>query len=265
MCVPAHNEARTIGDVVSTVRTRLLATGEIQEILVVDDRSTDGTGDVARRAGARVIETATWCSVNGGSVGKGDAIWASIAACRTELIGWLDGDVSSFDVGPLAAMFRALRGDAAVQLVKGAFDRRDADGRSTEGRLTALTARPLLSLFYPEIADLREPLGGIFAMRTEVAAELSLDPDYGVDIGIVIDVVEMSGRSSLVEVPMGRLEHCSRSLADLKDAASMVSRAIVSRAVTSPSHDTADVAMEHLDRRRLPVSWYRRTDLADVS
>lgn len=265
VCIPAHNEVGTIGDVVSMVRSRLLATGEIQEILVVDDRSTDGTGDVARRAGARVIETDTWCSVNGGSVGKGDAIWASIAACRTELIGWLDGDVSSFDVGHLAAMFRALREDTAVQLVKGAFDRCDSDGRLVEGRLTALTARPLLSLFYPDIADLREPLGGVFAMRTEVAAELSLDPDYGVDIGIVIDVVDMFGRDALIEVPVGHLEHCSRPLVDLKDSASMVVRAIVSRALVAPPNETTDLAVRVLDCRRLPVSWFRPTDLVEVS
>lgn len=265
VCIPAHNEVGTIGDVVSMVRRRLLATGEIQEIVVVDDRSTDGTGEVARRAGARVIETEMWCSVNGGSVGKGDAIWASIAACRTELIGWLDGDVSSFDVGHLAAMFRTLRGDVAVQLVKGAFDRRDNAGRSVEGRLTALTARPLLSLFYPEIADLREPLGGIFAMHTDVAEELSLDPDYGVDIGIVIDVVEMFGRDALIELPMGSLEHRSRPLAELKESAFMVSRAIVSRALVAPPHETNELALQQLDCRRFPVSWYRRTELARVS
>lgn len=265
MCIPAHNEVETITQVVSKVRDELVSSGVVHEVLVIDDRSTDGTGDAARRAGARVIETETWCSVNGGSIGKGDAIWASIAACRTDLIGWLDGDVSSFDVGHLAAMFRVLRDDATVQLVKGAFDRRDGNGHAIEGRLTALTARPLLSFFYPEVADLREPLGGIFAMRTSVAEELSLDPDYGVDIGIVLDVVEMFGRDALVEIPMGTLEHRSRPLAELKDSASMVSRAILSRALEVHPDGSLDSALSVSSARRLPVSWFRDSDLAKVS
>lgn len=264
VCIPAHNEVETIGSVVSLIRDRLVETGVVREILVVDDRSSDGTGDVARRAGARVIETETWCSVNGGSVGKGDAIWASIAACDTELIGWLDGDVSSFDVGHLAAMFDVLKGDTAVQLVKGAFDRRDGDGLVTEGRLTALTARPLLSFFYPEIAHLREPLGGVFAMRRSVAEELSLDPDYGVDIGIVIDIIETFGCDSLVEIPVGSLAHKSRPLDDLKESAAMVSRAILSRALAGHAEDAVETGFQQLHCRRLPVSWYRRTDLVEV-
>ncbi len=264
MCIPAHNEAGTIGDVVTLVRNRLIATGEVQDVVVVDDRSTDGTGDIARRAGARVIESETWCSVNGGSIGKGDAIWTSIAACTTDLIGWLDGDVSSFDVGHIAAMFQALRDEASLQLVKGAFDRRDSEGRVAEGRLTALTARPLLSFFYPEIVDLHEPLGGIYAMRTETAQDLSLDPDYGVDIGIVIDVVEVFGRDAVVEVPMGPLHHRSRSLEDLKGSAAMVARAILSRALLADPEDAWGCAIGGESLRRLPVSWFRRVDFAHV-
>jgi len=264
VCIPAHNEAETIGCVVSMVRRRLVAPGIVREILVVDDRSSDGTGEVARRAGARVIEAETWCAIHGGSIGKGDAIWASIAACRTELIGWLDGDVSSFDVGRIAALFDVLNDDTAVQLVKGSFDRRSGDGKVTEGRLTALTARPLLSLFYPEIACLREPLGGVFAMRRSVAEGLSLDPDYGVDIGIVIDIVETFGRESLIEIPVGCLTHKSRSLDDLKGSAEMVSRAILSRALANRCGNGIDRDMWGLSSRRFPVGWIHRTDLADV-
>jgi len=264
VCIPAHNEAETIGCVVSLLQQRLVARGIVREVLVVDDRSSDGTGDVARRAGARVIEAETWCSIHGGSIGKGDAIWASISACRTDLIGWLDGDVSSFDVGRLAALFDVLNDDTAVQLVKGAFDRRDEDGQVTEGRLTALTARPLLSLFYPEIAQLRDPLGGIFAMRRSVAEELSLDPDYGVDIGIVIDIVETYGPESVVEIPVGYLSHKSRPLDDLKGSAEMVSRAIVLRALGDRGVRGSESDVWGMNARRFPVSWFRRTDLAEV-
>lgn len=261
LCIPARDEVRTIGAVVRAARDQLVERGAVQEILVIDDRSTDGTGDAARRAGARVIDADTWCSVNGGSIGKGDALWASIAACRTELIGWIDGDVSSFDMTQIALMFDELRCNDETQLVKGAFRRTGLDGRTCEGRMTALTARPLLTYFYPDLGDLVEPLGGIFAMRTDVAAELSLDPDYGVDIGIAIDVVEIFGRTSLVEIPMGTLVHRNRPMESLTESATQVARAIVSRAVMTRSMANDEVGFDHRVGRRLPVRYFMASAL----
>lgn len=265
LCIPAHNEASTIGQIVSNIQRTLVTCGVVQEILVVDDRSDDGTGEIARQAGARVIRTEDWCALNGGSMGKGDAIWASIAACRTELIGWIDGDLTQFDMRSLRKMYASLRNDSAIQLIKGSFDRLNNDGEIVEGRLTALTARPLLGFFYPELASLNEPLGGIFALRKSVAAELSLDPDYGVDVGILIDVFEKYGAAAIREVGMGFLSHQSRPLTAIADTARMISRAILSRAVFIDPQTVLDSGLEHLNLRRLPVSYFSLDELAGVS
>lgn len=265
LCIPAHNEASTIGRIVMNIRQSLVVPGTVQEILVVDDRSTDGTGLIAQRAGARVIRTEDWCALNGGSLGKGDAIWASIAACRTDLIGWIDGDLTRFDMRLLGSVFGSLRDDPRTQLVKGSFDRINADGDIVEGRLTALTARPLLGFFYPELASLNEPLGGIFALRRSVAVELSLDPDYGVDVGVLIDVYERFGFEAIREIGVGILSHQSRPLTALADTAQMISRAILSRAVLTNPRTIIDSSLELLNLRRLPVSYFSLDDLAKVS
>lgn len=265
LCIPAHNEASTIGRIVMNIRKTLVVPGIIQEILVVDDRSTDGTGLIAKRAGARVIRTDDWCALNGGSLGKGDAIWASIAACHTGLIGWIDGDLTRFDMRSLRSMFAELREDPRTQLIKGSFDRINAEGDVVEGRLTALTARPLLGFFYPELASMNEPLGGIFALRQSVAVELSLDPDYGVDVGVLIDIYEKFGVGAIREIGMGTLSHQSRPLTALADTAHMISRAILSRAVLTNPQTIIDTGMEFLNVRRLPVSYFSLDDLAEVS
>ena len=265
LCIPARNEAATIGKIVRNIRESLAYRDIVQEILVVDDRSDDGTGDIARNAGARVIRTEDWCALNGGSIGKGDAIWASVAACSTDLIGWVDGDLTHFDMYSLRAMFSILRQDPRTHLVKGAFDRVNRDGAIVEGRLTALTARPLLGFFYPELALLNEPLGGIFALRTSEAAELFMDPDYGVDVGILIDQYEKFGGEAIREVSMGTLSHLSRPLAALADTAQMISRAILSRAVFTNPRAVYDSGLEDINMRRLPVSYFSREELAQVS
>lgn len=262
LCIPARNEALTIGRMIEHIQDNLLWPGVIDEILVIDDRSVDGTGDIASRAGARVVRTEDVSSVIGEPMGKGDAIWTSIAVCRTDLIGWIDGDLTAFDVDSVGQLFTMLRDLPWLQLVKGAFDRMSPDGELVEGRLTVLTARPLLQIFYPELARLYEPLGGIFAMRTPLAADLSLDSDYGVDVGMIIDVLERCGPEAITEVHMGILSHRSRSLEALADTAHMISRAILSRAVACDSRVNHAVELDRCGVRRTPVNDFLESDLA---
>jgi glucosyl-3-phosphoglycerate synthase len=254
LCIPAHNEERTIGRLVETaddiLRRRLRV---VDEILVIDDRSNDETAAVAANAGARVVSTIEHCTDRRGPRGKGDAIRTSIAVCRSENMVWIDGDMSELDMERLVDLIRPLETDAHIRLVKGSFERRDANGRVSEGRLTALTARPLLSLYFPELSTLAEPLGGIFSMRTADARELFLEPDYGVDVGILIDVFVAHGSKAIREVPLGTLSHRSRPLCELANTAPQICRSIVSRA---HRHGVGDVPYRRhwTDTARPPVA-----------
>lgn len=231
LCIPARNEERTIGRLVEdadqVLRRRLRV---VDEILVIDDRSDDETAAVAASAGARVVATIDHVLDRRGPRGKGDAIRASIAVCRSENMLWIDGDMSGLDIARLVDLIRPLETDPSIRLVKASFERRGTNGRTTDGRLTALTARPLLSLYFPELSTLDEPLGGIFAMRTLDARELFLEPDYGVDVGILIDVYAMHGSHAIREVPLGTLSHRSRSLGELADTAPQICRSVLCRA-----------------------------------
>ncbi|MFZ9697148.1 MAG: glycosyltransferase [Ilumatobacteraceae bacterium] len=253
VAIPAHNEASTIGSVVERLRSYLESTSEwVAEILVVDDRSTDDTAAVAISAGASVVRTNDVCSTSSGSAGKGDAIWAAVHQCDTNLIGFIDADLDELDPEKYMELFRHLRDNPDVQLTKGTLTRVRDGQPSGPGRVTALTAKPLLSLLRPDMSSLRDPLSGLFATRTESIGALWLDCDYGVDVGVVLDIADRYGPEAVVEIEIGRIAHRRRPLDQLSLTAEQVARAIIARSYESriPSDD--------LLRRRPPALAARR-------
>ncbi len=229
MCIPAHNEAATIGQVVRYVRQfRDEHPRLIDEIVVIDDRSDDATASIASAEGARVVRTVDHCP--DGSRGKGDAVRTSLHVCETDLIGWMDADLVEFPTLLVPELFGPLLDDDSVQLVKGAFTRINTDGSMVVGgRVTSLTAKPLLGLLRPELASLADPLSGVFAGRTSVLRSCDIERDYGVDIGIVLDVSRQFGPWAICEVNLGHIVHRQQDIDQLSAMATMVARAIIDR------------------------------------
>ncbi len=253
IAIPARNEEGTIGQVVQRLASHLNATSVVDaEILVVDDRSTDETAQIACESGARVVRTSDICSTSSGSAGKGDAIWAAVHQCNTTLIGFVDADLTALDPALIMTMFRPLQLDPNVQLVKGVLTRVDGDTATGPGRVTALTAQPLLSILRPDVSSFSDPLSGLFAVRTETIGALWLDCDYGVDVGVLIDVVDRFGHDAVVELNVGQISHRRRPLEQLTTTATQVARAIIARA-----HET-NVPSDDLLRRRPPARAARR-------
>lgn len=241
VCIPAHNEAATIADVIDLVhRASAHQPGVVADVIVVDDRSTDATALIARHAGARVLSTVDECSSFGGSRGKGDALWSALRRCTTELITFVDADITNLDDKFITHLITPLLHSPDVQLVKGRFCR--AVKGESSGRVTMLTARPLLSLLHPQLRKLQEPLSGIFAGRVDTLGALWLDCDYGVDVGILLDVARQHGARSVVEVDLGQLRHRNRDLHSLSVTAQQVARAILARSPqSSVMHDDISV------------------------
>lgn len=206
--VPVLNESRTIGRV---VRFALRSPG-VGEVLVIDDGSIDGTPELAEAAGARVITSSL--------LGKGASMEEGLDAARFDIVVYLDGDL------------RGLRRDLIPRLVApiaaGEADFVKARFARSGGRVTMLTARPLLRTYFPELAEFSQPLGGIIAARRDVLRQLTFETDYGVDVGLLIDAARV--RARLVEVDVGKVLHDSQSLEALEEMAVQVARTILERA-----------------------------------
>lgn len=236
ICIPARNEAKTIGQVVLSLKRAINQRPNFDcEVLVIDDRSNDRTAEIAAECGASVVSTQTLCRKFGGSNGKGDAIYASLLGCNSDLIAWVDGDLGEMEPAKILQLFDPLELNTRVQLVKGSFVRWVNGSEGEEGRVTALTARPLLEILHPRFNFLSQPLSGMFAARRNVIGCLWLDCDYGVDIGVALDIFQMYGSSAIVEVDLGQISHRQRPIAQLAITASQVARAIVARAGVSNS------------------------------
>jgi glucosyl-3-phosphoglycerate synthase len=231
VCIPAHNEARTVGAIVSALRSELvIKRALIDEIIVMDDRSTDLTARMAQAAGALVVSTNEVCMADGPSQGKGDALARSIVAARGSIVVWVDGDLESMAPSIVARLIAPLLLNQQAHLTKGYFTRRQADGSVAGGRVTELVARPLLRLCFPAMAPPREPLSGMCAIRRTTAERLSFERDFGVDIGIVLDVHRKYGSSSIIDVDLGEITHRHHDLSVLSVQATAVARTILARA-----------------------------------
>jgi glucosyl-3-phosphoglycerate synthase len=220
VCLPARDEATTIGTIVEVVREELTgAGGLVAEVVVVDDGSVDDTAAVARDAGARVVAERSILPEAGAGSGKGNALWKSLYECRTDVICWLDADLRNFSADYVTRLAEPLLRDPDLVFVK-AFYRRSYEGAPTGGgRVTELVARPLLSLLFPKLADIVQPLGGEYAGRRSALEVLPFVEGWGVELGLLIDIVECFGRSAVAQVDLGTREHRNWPLVDLSPQA----------------------------------------------
>lgn len=226
VCIPARDEAPTVGQVVSSVAGAHLGvsggSGLVDEVLVIDDGSSDGTAEVARAAGAEVVHTA--------GEGKGAAMRAGLERSTGDLVVFLDADVEN-TTGTFA---RALVGPLLlyedVALVKGFYER-PIDGRpSGGGRVTELMARPLLTVLFPHLTGVLQPLAGETAAPRWVLDKVGLADGYGVELGLLIDVAARFGTGAIAQVDLGTRVHRNRPLEELRSQATEVLRAGLARA-----------------------------------
>ncbi len=222
VCIPARNEAATVGGVVATVvQAMAQADPLVDEVIVVDDGSTDATGTIAAALGARVVR-------RDGPPGKGSALAEAVRVATGDIAVFLDADVRNFGLHFVTRLVEPLLVDAGVVLVKGTYLRADNDGAGG-GRVTELLARPLLRRLVPELAFLRQPLAGEVAVRRAALAGIALEPGYGVEIGMLIDVARRFGPGAVAQVDLGTRVHRNRPLDQLTGQADEVLDAVLRR------------------------------------
>jgi glucosyl-3-phosphoglycerate synthase len=205
VCLPARECAGTVGAIVAELLA-LQAAGAIDEIVVVDAASADGTAEVARRAGATVHQEAELLAQFGPVLGKGDAMWRALSVLRGESVCFLDADTEGFASHFCTGLLGPLVCEPHVQFVKGFYRRPfEQDGISLPeggGRVNHLTARPALALFYPQLAGIRQPLAGEIAARRELLERLPFATGYGVEMAMLIDVWKEVGAAALAQVDL---------------------------------------------------------------
>jgi glucosyl-3-phosphoglycerate synthase len=240
VCLPAKDEAATIGRIVEVIRTRLVDGHPlVDEVVVIDDGSVDATAATALAAGADVVSAADILAEYGAEGGKGQAMWKGLHVTTGDIVAFCDADVTNFGpefvtgtVGPLL-----VRDDVAF--VK-AFYERPLDGRPGEGgRVTELVARPLISLLFPHLASLVQPLAGECAGRREVLEQVPFVTGYGVDLGLLIDVSERFGPSTIVQCDLGQRIHRNRPLSELSLQAMAIMQLALSRVGTGTDSESA--------------------------
>lgn len=229
VCLPARDEAATVGDIVACVRRDLVDAGVVDEVVVLDDGSRDDTAAVAARAGARVVHVADVLSGCGPGDGKGDVLWKSLMASRGDVVVWCDADIEDFGHRFVSGVLGPLLCDPTVDLAKAHYRRPERDGAGG-GRVTELVARPLLSLLFPELAGLHQPLSGEYGGRRKVLERLPFAQGYGVEVGLLIDLARSFGTGGLVQVDMDVRVHRNRGLDDLGPQAMAVMQTILRRA-----------------------------------
>ncbi|MFV0526642.1 MAG: glucosyl-3-phosphoglycerate synthase [Acidimicrobiales bacterium] len=240
VCIPCRDEGATIGSLVRSVRSTLMTDGAVHggrapeggpplvdELIVMDDNSIDDTAAVATEAGATVVPIDDIHLRHGGGAGKGTVLWASLLASTADILVWIDGDLTSFEPAWVAGLAAPLLTDPSVALVKA--DAHRPQGRGGGGRTTELVVRPLLSLYFPRLAGLHQPLAGEYAVRRSVVEQLPFRQGWGVEIALLIDIAHRWGPEAIAQVELGVREHSHRPLESLSVQAAEVMATILDR------------------------------------
>jgi glucosyl-3-phosphoglycerate synthase len=221
VCLPALDEERTVGDICSVITSDLVTAGLVERLVVIDSGSTDATSEVARRSGAEVFRASELVPEAPAiaSPGKGESLWKSLAVVDTDIIVWIDSDTRNFTSSFVTALIAPLLDNPELVFTKAFYDRplHGSEGLLAMGgaRVTEIGVRPLINLFYPELAGFIQPLSGEYAGRREALLDISFGAGYDVDLLMLIELVERIGLPAMAQVDLGSRLHRNRDVPSL--------------------------------------------------
>jgi glucosyl-3-phosphoglycerate synthase len=231
---PTKNVAETIGPILDKITESDRQHRLVDEILVVDADSPDGTADIARQHGATVYSENDLMPAFGRNSGKGDAMWRSLSVAKGDIVMFADSDTREFPPHFVNGTLGPMLTEPDVGFVKAGYRRPFVQGdKSTPdggGRVTELMAKPLLNLLYPQLAGFVQPLAGEFAASKELFASIPFFTGYGVEAGIMIDALDELGLDRLAQVDLGERINRHQELVNLGQMSHSILRAVLQRA-----------------------------------
>jgi glucosyl-3-phosphoglycerate synthase len=228
LALPALNEEETVGKVIRMIRRALMEKVPLlDEIVLIDSNSSDRTREIAREEGIPVHIHQDLLHSYGARRGKGEALWKSLLVTRGDIIAWIDTDIVNIHPRFVYGIIGPMLLDPKVQFVKGFYRRPLKVGGEMQagggGRVTELTARPLINLFFPELSGVIQPLSGEYGGRRSALEQCAFFSGYGVETGLLIDIYEKFGLSAIAQVDLLERIHHNQTL----EALSKMSFAII--------------------------------------
>ena len=210
--IPAYNEEKTIGQVIDIINK----SNENCEIIVVDNCCTDNTVAIATQKKAKIV--------NCNNQGKGYAMEAGLKAASNEIVVYLDADIADYKESLIDDLVEPIINGRA-DFVKSTFE------RTKGGLVTEISTKPLLNILFPEMYPFSEPLSGMIASKKEFLEKIEFEKDYGVDIGIIIDLTKMNAK--IEEVNIGKIEnmsHLLKTTESMKNMSTQITKTILKKA-----------------------------------
>lgn len=220
--IPAYNESERIGATVTT----LVSCDQFAEVIVVDDGSTDATGAIAGRCGAKVFRLDSNC-------GKGKALQFGWRCTRGDIVVFLDADLGETAGEAIKLVEPIASGVCDMAIAR--FPKQP--WRGGVGMVVRL-ARWGIRACTNHICD--EPLSGQRAVRRDLLERLEpLAPGFGVEVGMTIDALRLGG--TVLEIPT-QMSHrlTGRDVASVQHRARQfydVARALAARGIKSKQVD----------------------------
>jgi nucleotide-binding universal stress UspA family protein len=265
LAFPSLNEEETVGHVIQTIKQSLLVDVPLlDEIVLIDSNSEDRTREIAQGLGIPVYIHQSVLPKYGSRKGKGEALWKSLYCTHGDIVIWLDTDIVNIHPRFAYGLIGPLLSRPNIQFVKGFYRRPLKVGDKIQagggGRVTELTARPLLNLFYPELSGVIQPLSGEYGGLRTALEQFSFFSGYGVEIGLLIDMLERFGLNAVAQVDLQERIHHNQPL----EALSKMSFAIIQAVIRKLESRYGQSILENVNRTMKLIRYEEGSFMLDV-